>query len=48
MKLATSLKNASLGDSNNYTLTATNGGGQKTSSQIDIEVLTGVVLNSYS
>ena len=36
----TSLKNASLGDSGNYTLTAVNWYGQK-SLQVDVEVLTG-------
>ena len=37
----TSLKNASLGYSGNYTLTAANGRGQS-SSYIDVEVLTGM------
>ena len=37
----TSLKNASLGDSGNYTVTAANGRGQR-SSYIDVEVLTGM------
>ena len=37
----TSLKDASLNDSGNYTLTAVNGRGQS-SSHIDVEVLTGM------
>ena len=41
----TSLKNTTLGDSGNYTLTAVNRGGQS-SSHIDVEVLTGIATAS--
>ena len=43
----TSLKNASLGDSGYYTLTATNAHGPR-SSHIDVEVRTGIASYSYN